>query len=118
MKLAEKSNLFEELLNKEKLDYSKKFDSKEGRAKRKVSQEEFIDLHGLNSERAKERVETSLKSNKFTNRRKVVIMCGKGIHSENGPVLIGEIEKILNSMKSYFKKYVYDENGKYTIYLR
>lgn len=54
-----------------------------------------VDLHGLTSKEALEKVQHFLKGCRKENLRKVLIIHGKGNHSENGPVLKNKIHQFL-----------------------
>lgn len=57
--------------------------------------ESEIDLHGMNIEEATQKVHFFLSNSIFQGFRTVLVIVGKGLHSENGPVLRKAIEKLL-----------------------
>lgn len=57
--------------------------------------ESEIDLHGMNIEEATRKVHFFLNNSIFHGFQTVLIIVGKGLHSENGPVLRKAIEKLL-----------------------
>ena len=54
-----------------------------------------LDLHGFTAEEANAAVEDFLKTSKSLGLKKVLIIHGKGYHSQGKPVLKGEVIKIL-----------------------
>ena len=57
--------------------------------------ESEIDLHGMNIEEATRKVHFFLNNSIFHGYQTILVIVGKGLHSENGPVLRKAIEKLL-----------------------
>jgi len=79
--------------------------------------EKRIDLHGKNRCQAREIVSAQLKSSKSERVGKIVFICGRGTHSENGGVLEDEVREALSQMKNYFKNVESDLFGNITVVL-
>ncbi len=111
--------IFLEYLDKEKIDLNKKYDKeKNKKIKRNFSKIKHIDLHGKTSSEAEYTVRALLKSEKYTETEKIIFICGKGIHSKDGPVLQNTVKEILNKMKEYYDDYSMDINGNIHVMLR
>ena len=61
----------------------------------KQSSQKSLDLHGLTAEQARVEVRDFLHDSKQQGLRKVLIIHGKGYHSQDRPVLKNEVIKIL-----------------------
>lgn len=61
----------------------------------KQSSQKSLDLHGMTAEQARVEVERFLHDSKQQGLRKVLIIHGKGYHSQDRPVLKNEVIKIL-----------------------
>jgi len=61
----------------------------------KQSSQRSLDLHGCTAEEARREVEIFLKTSKQKGLRKVLIIHGKGYHSEGLPVLKKEVFRLL-----------------------
>ncbi|HAK44466.1 MAG TPA: hypothetical protein DCO79_00880 [Spirochaeta sp.] len=59
------------------------------------SSQSSLDLHGLTAEEARAEVDGFLRASKRQGLRKILIIHGKGYHSEGRPVLKKEVIKIL-----------------------
>ncbi|MBI9107971.1 MAG: Smr/MutS family protein [Spirochaetales bacterium] len=63
----------------------------------KQSSQRSLDLHGLTAEEARCEVESFLRSSRKMGLRKVLIIHGKGYHSEGAPVLKKEVLRLLEN---------------------
>lgn len=59
----------------------------------------FLDLHGETGEGARRRTEAWLRDRYAERVRTVVVVTGRGLHSRGLPVLRGEVEDVLRSLK-------------------
>ncbi|MDD3803123.1 MAG: Smr/MutS family protein [bacterium] len=109
---------FEEALSKEKISSGRKFKGLQERKKSINDKIKKVDLHGSDRERAEEIIITTLKSNLYSKISKIVIVCGKGIHSKGHPVLRAHAENVLSGMKNYYERYTVDLNNNITVYMR
>ncbi|MGE3063513.1 MAG: hypothetical protein AB7T10_07775 [bacterium] len=109
---------FEEALKRDKFSYNEKFKGFAPNKKRNGNAEKRVDLHKATRERAEEIIVTALKSNAYSKTAKIVLICGRGIHSEGEPVLRRHAEEVLLKMKEYYEKYSVDLNNNITVYLR
>lgn len=109
---------FEEALSKEKISYGGKFKGLQNRRQKSENKTKTLDLHGANKEKATDMITTALKSNLYSKTLSIIIICGKGIHSEEHPVLREHAEKVLSGMKNYYDRYTVDLNNNITVYMR
>lgn len=100
---------FEELLNR----YPVKNKDENYNYDRKTK---TVDLHKYTKNEALEKVLIILKSAKKENLKKLKLICGKGKHSLEEPVLFESVKSFLKENQNYFKNYKIDENNNIIIY--
>lgn len=100
---------FEELLNK----YPVKNKDENCSNDKKVK---TIDLHKHTKSQALEKVLIILKSAKKENLKKLILICGKGKHSIEEPILFESVKKFLKENHNYFKNYNSDQDNNIFIY--
>jgi DNA-nicking Smr family endonuclease len=64
-----------------------------------VKPEDELDLHGMTAEEAADRVKIFLQRAVFNGLKTVRIVTGKGLHSDDGPVLRTVVERVLNHQR-------------------
>ncbi|HAF06826.1 MAG: Smr/MutS family protein [bacterium] len=109
MERKEEYKKFEELLERYLSSNKDKNVSKKLRLK-------ILDLHGYKKDEALEKVLIILRSAKKESLEKLEIICGKGKHSENGPVLFESVKNFLKENKNYFKTFTFDKNNNIFVY--
>ncbi|MEO0281635.1 MAG: Smr/MutS family protein [candidate division WOR-3 bacterium] len=75
-----------------------------------------VDLHKHTKTQALEKVLIILKSAKKENLKKLKLICGKGKHSNDEPVIFESVKNFLKENQNYFKNYKIDQNNNITIY--
>lgn len=76
----------------------------------------IIDLHLHTKLEAEEKIDMILKSSTKENLKKIIIICGKGIHSHDGPVIFKHIKEFLVRNKRKYKKIKTDKNNNIYVY--
>lgn len=109
----EKYKEFKEHLNHSNISINNKYDEKK---KIRRSRNKVIDLHGSNRYEAEDRVLSLLKSYKMENIFQMKIICGRGIHSNDEPVLFQHIKDLLDKNTNYYSRYRMDTNNNITVY--
>ncbi len=75
-----------------------------------------IDLHLHTKLEAEEKIDMILKSSTKENLKKLIIICGKGTHSQDGPVIFKHIKEFLIKNKGKYKKIKTDKNNNIYLY--
>lgn len=109
---------FEALLKDEALNIANKYDAPGPAKRRRAIPVKELDLHRKNSEQAKYAVNASLRSARADRTEKLIIHCGKGLHSNGEPVLQGVVKQLLDTRKEYVKSYTMDINGTFEVKLK
>lgn len=109
---------FNALLDNEHISVSAKYDAPASGRKRHAVPVKELDLHRKNSSQAREAVIALLNSAKADRTEKLIIHCGKGMHSENGPVLQNVVAELLEQRKGRIKSYRMDQNGTFEVKLK
>lgn len=100
---------FEELLNKYPVKNKDKNYSDDKKTK-------TVDLHKHTRNEALEKVLIILKSAKKENLKKITLICGKGKHSVDEPVLFESVKNFLKENQNFYKNYKIDENNNIIVY--
>ncbi len=106
-------DIFKDYLDNTNISINNKYDAKK-RIKR--NRNKTVDLHGLNRYEAENRILSLLKSYKTENVRQMKIICGRGTHSDEGPILFQHIKDLLNKNTNYYCKYKMDINNNIMVY--
>ena len=105
---------WEKLNKNRKLTIDKEADSKTGTKRNHIEKDQLdalIDLHGLSMQEAEEELTIFMRQAKKNDCHKLLIIHGKGIHSNGDPVLSHLVQNFLKKY-SYAKIVKYMNNGK------
>jgi DNA-nicking Smr family endonuclease len=100
---------FEELLNKYPVKIKDENYSDDKKTK-------TVDLHRHTKNEALEKVLIILKSAKKENLKTLKLICGKGKHSLEEPVLFESVKNFLKENQNHFKDFKIDENNNIIVY--
>jgi DNA-nicking Smr family endonuclease len=92
-------------------------------AKGQLKPQDEIDLHGLTVDEATEKVRFFLQNSIYQGLQVVIVITGKGLHSNNGPVLRRSIEKLLGQLSGQVVEWGvaprrYGGDGAFVVFLR